>query len=119
MPSQLCEVCLSIDPIFWSEELDDRGFHRAQNVKIQPFKSMQAAATSGCQLCHILLTSAQVDFLDEWALEKVKVTLSRAIIDSRQGICLRVGSDDISHTTFYRVPEPWSKSMALIRIWFQ
>jgi len=79
---------------------------------------MQAAAARGCQLCQILLASAQVDFLDEWTLEKIKVTLSRAIIDSHQGVCLAVGGDDISHTTFYRVPEPWSKSMTLIQIWF-
>jgi hypothetical protein len=80
MLSQLCETCLSIVPEFWSEELDDRGFPLGQHVKLQPFKSMQAAAARGCQLCQILLASAQVNFLDEWTLEKVKVTLSRAII---------------------------------------
>jgi hypothetical protein len=77
---------------------------------------MQAAAARGCQLCQIFLASAQVDFLDQSTLEKVKVTLWRAIIDSHQGVCLAVGNDDISHATFYRVPEPWSKSMALITI---
>jgi len=94
MPSQLCEICLSIVPRFWSEELDDKGFPWGPRVKLQPFKSMQAAAARGCQLCQILLASAQVDFLDEWTLEKIKVTLARAIIDGHQGVCLTVGNDD-------------------------
>lgn len=118
MQSQLCEICLSIDPAFWSEEFDDIGFPWAKYVKLQPFKSMQAAAARGCHLCQILLASAQEDFLDEWTLEKINVTLSRATIDSHQGVCLAVGNDDISHTIFYRVPEPWSMSMTLIETWF-
>jgi len=118
MPSQLCEICLSIVPRFWSEELDDKGFPWGQNVKLHPFKSMQAAAARGCQLCEILLASADVDCLGERTLEKITVTLSRATMDSHQGVCLAVRNDDISHTTFYRAPEPWSKSTTLIKIWF-
>ena len=118
MPSQLCEICLSIVPRFWSEELDDKGLPWGEKVKLQPFKSMQAAAASGCQLCEILLASADVDYLGERILEEITVTLSRATTDSHQAVCLVVGIDDISHTTFYRVPEPWSKSTTLIKIWF-
>jgi hypothetical protein len=119
MASQLCQICLLIPPIFWSEELDYKaGFPWGHRVKLQPFKSMQAAATNGCQLCKVLLFTAKVKFLDEWTLEKTTVTLSRATIDSHQAVCLAVGGIDISHTTFYRAREPWSKSISLIRRWF-
>jgi hypothetical protein len=118
MPSQLCEICLPIVPRFWSEELDYRGFSWGQYVKLRPLKSMQVAVARGCQLCQILLASTRVDCLGEWTLEKIKVTLSRVIIDSHQDVCLAVGNDDISHTTFYKVPELWSKLMTLIKIWF-
>jgi hypothetical protein len=114
MPSQLCKKCLSIPPHFWAEDLDDKGFPWGPYVKLQPYRSMEAAAAAGCPLCRILIHSAQTDLLDEWTLEKITVTLSRAIMDSHQGVCLAVQQDDISHTTFFRVPELWSKSAKLL-----
>lgn len=40
--------------------------------------------------------------------------LSRAMLDSHQAVCLAVQIDDISHTTFFRVPELWSKSAKVL-----
>jgi hypothetical protein len=82
---------------------------------------MEAVAAAGCPLCRILLHSAQTNFLDEWILEKIAVTLSRAMLDSHQGVCLAVHQDDVSHTTFFRVPELWSKSAKCLvgsELWF-
>ncbi|KAL3426417.1 heterokaryon incompatibility protein [Phlyctema vagabunda] len=130
MPAQVCEVCRSIFPRFWSEDLDGQGFPRGPYVKLQPYRSMEAAAARGCQLCRILLASTDVSFLDDWTLEKIVVTLSRGIMDAHQGLCLAIANDDISHTTFYRVPEPWSDfppmqiddpvdNIQLIKTWIQ
>jgi hypothetical protein len=44
-------------------------------------------------------------------LEETTLTLSRATIDTYQGVCLAEGNDNISYTTFFRAREPWSKSM--------
>jgi hypothetical protein len=117
MPSQLCQTCATIPPHFWSEDLDGKGFPWGPYVKLQPYRSMEAAAAAGCPLCRILIHSAQTNFLDEKTLENVPVTLSRAIMDSHQGVCLAVGGDDISHTTFFRVPELWSKSARFFPAW--
>jgi len=51
MPSQLCQTCLSIPPHFWAEDLDDKGFPWGPYVKLQPYRSMEAAAAAGCPLC--------------------------------------------------------------------
>jgi hypothetical protein len=110
-PSYLCIYCFEIPPRFWSEECDDMRFPWGKYVRLQPYRSMQKAAAEGCQLCRILLRSAQVDWLDEEALRKEPLTLWRTTIDTHQGVCLVIGNADISHTTFYRVPEPWRESI--------
>lgn len=110
MPPQLCRTCLSIPPYFWAEDLDAQGFPWGPYVKLQPYRSLEASAAAGCPLCSVLIRSAQVDWLGEQILRRTPVTLSRACLDSHQGICLAVDLDDISHTTFYRVPKLWSKS---------
>lgn len=118
MRSQLCYACRQIPGSFFSEEHDYTWFKHGPKVSLQPFNSMRRAASSGCPLCAILTARVvhrrQADFLPLDVMEQDPVILRRAVIDSHQGIGLWIGMDDISHSTFFRVPTLWSKHKALL-----
>jgi hypothetical protein len=110
MPSQLCHACSQVPVEFFSEEHDDKWFHRGPEVRLQPVNSMLQATSLGCPLCAILTKRVSgLDWLPLHVLEGVPVSLRRAIIDTHQGVCLCIGIDDLSHSTFFCVPSSWSK----------
>lgn len=127
MPSQLCHACRRIPASFFSPEHDDSffslehdgtWFYHGPEVSLQPLNSMRRAASSGCPLCRVLI--ARVDhsnacsFLPLDVLERHPVRLRRAITDPHQGIGLWIDMDNISHSTFFRVPPSWGKQNCYI-----
>jgi hypothetical protein len=75
-----------------------------------PIKRIERSAHAGCPLCTCLIANAETSWLPEAVLECTRVQLSRAIIDPKQAIVMSVGSDDVSHTYFSRIPSYVCKS---------
>lgn len=118
MPSQLCHVCPRIPPEFFSKKFDDIWSFQGPAICLQPVNSIHRAASSGCSLCAVLIARSKTDFLPPDVLERVPVSLRRAVLDTHQAIGLWIGIDDISHTSFFRVPPSWSKQKAP-SVWLQ
>lgn len=118
MPSQLCHVCRRIPPEFFSKKFDDIWSFQGLAICLQPVNSIHRAASSGSSLCAVLIARSKTDFLPPDVLERVPVSLRRAVLDTHQAIGLWIGIDDISHTSFFRVPPSWSKQKAP-SVWLQ
>jgi hypothetical protein len=118
MPSQLCHVCRRIPPEFFSKKFGDIWSFQGPAICLQPVNSIHRAASSGCSLCAVLIARSKTDFLPPDVLERVPVSLRRAVLDTHQAIGLWIGIDDISHTSFFRVPPSWSKQKAP-SVWLQ
>ncbi len=118
MPNQLCHVCRRIPPEFFSKKFDDIWSFQGLAICLQPVNSIHRAASSGCSLCAVLIARSKTDFLPPDVLERVPVSLRRAVLDTHQAIGLWIGIDDISHTSFFRVPPSWSKQKAP-SVWLQ
>jgi hypothetical protein len=71
---------------------------------------MQRAASAGCPLCIVLIAGGDVNWLPPENQEGDIIFLKRAIMDAQIGMALFIGMDDISHTSFFRVPPEWSKT---------
>ena len=109
MPSLLCHACRKIPSEFFAEPSDHIDVPKGLAIMLQSFNGMSQAASAGCPLCTVLLTHADVSFLPPNVPERPMVLLTRGTSDTHQGLALRIGMDDICHSTFSRVPSPWSK----------
>lgn len=109
MPSPLCDACRRINADFFSPAFDNSGSMQGPVSLHLPINWIKRSADAGCPLCTCLIASAQTDWLPEAILETTQVELRRAIIDSQQALSMYVGWDDVSHTSFFRIPSTLCK----------
>jgi hypothetical protein len=108
-PCSLCERAFGRSSTFFSLENDSKGFAQGLEVLLAPINRIQRAASSGCPICTVLISSVDAEFLGPIVREREIATLRRADLDADCGFAMYVvGLENVSHTSFSRVPLSWS-----------
>lgn len=109
--SELCKTRMANPPCSICERAFGQSstfFSVSNDVLLAPINSIKRAASIGCPLCTVLTYSLKVEFLGHVVRERERAFLRRALLDPDRALAIYVGVDDVSHTSFSRVPGPWS-----------
>jgi hypothetical protein len=107
-PCSICQRAFGSYSAFFSPENDSKEFAQGPKVLLAPINRIKRAASLGCPICTVLISSLNTEFLGPTVRERQGAILQRTIIDPDRAVAIYVGLDDVSHTSFSRVPHSWS-----------
>lgn len=107
-PCSICQRAFGRYSTFFSPSNDSKGFAQGPKVLLEPLNRIGRAASIGCPLCTVLISSLEAEFLGPTVRERQGAILQRAVQDPDRAFAIYVGLDDVSHTSFSRVPLSWS-----------
>jgi hypothetical protein len=107
-PCSICQRAFGRYSTFFSLENDSKEFALGPEVLLAPINRIKRAASIGCPICTVLISSLNTEFLPPTVRERQGAILRRAIRDPDRAVAIYVGLDDVSHNSFSRVPLSWS-----------
>jgi hypothetical protein len=107
-PCSICQRAFGRKSTFFSPQNDNKGIAQGPEVLLAPINRIKRAASIGCAICTVLISSLDTEFLPPEVKERQNAVLKRAILDSDRAVAVHVGFDDVSHTSFSRIPLSWS-----------
>jgi len=111
MANRTCSICqraFGCSSTFFSLENDSKKFSQGPEVLLAPINWIKRAASIGCPICTVLISNVSAKFLGPIVREWQGASLRRAVLDPDRAFAIYVGLDDVSHTSFSRVPLTWS-----------
>lgn len=107
-PCLICRQAFGRYSNFFFLENDSKGFGNGPVAHLAPINGIKAAASTGCPICTVLVTDLSIKSLHPIFQERLPATLQRAALDPDRAVAVYVGMDDVSHTSFSRVPLSWA-----------